>query len=856
MRRFRFPGTRVGLALIGVVAASCPAPHDVTPQIRVVPEAAGRWVGLLARDADGDAGTVKSARVHRMRDGEQLGGPNAVGRPGDLILENDEVVFVVDQLGSSNGFAESGGNIIDAADAVVRKDELGQVFTHFGAFPRQGVYDAVASGVSGDGSAWIEAKGRELYEQRLAVTTRYTLHPSDRALLLETSVENTGSTIIEIPGVGDVFQWGGAEKVAPGMPRGFRGASSGPYIGGVGRFTSYAITSTDGRIDGTSGAFWTDTLQRRDMKLPPRGKASYERLLVVGQRPDTSSLVSELALAAGQAVGDVRVRVSQPGALPMGSVVSLLAEGSREPLTLAPPFIGQLPAARYWVAPMAGSRGSAQPLGPLDVKPGLEATVDLSVEPAANIEIRCVERKSSREHDNAHPVPCKVTMQGTEGTPDPDFGPAHMAGPARNQATTSDGLVRLSIAAGKYRLTASRGPEYSVASVVVDLAPGAVTAQEMPIARVVDTRGYLACDFHQHTVLSADSPVAAQDRVVANVAEGVEVAVASEHNAVANLEPIVKKLHLEGEFVSISGDEITTDASLRPWGHVNAFPMPYDPSRPRGGAPGARDRTPQELFAEVRSYPGGDRVIQVNHPHSGASGYFDRLGFDRAGGVGTDARYDATYDAIEVWTGRNIESRARVIDDLRALLRTGHVVTAVATTDTHGIVGQEAGYPRTYVRVPDDARLEAWEAARTAALVRSIKAAHDVVLTNGPMIRVSANGAPIGGIARGRRVTLKVHIECAPWVKVDRVRVLRANDGSQASDDEKRVKLTPLSSGARATDVTFALELDRDDALMVIATGDEPLSPVLAGGGAEIFPWAMSGPIWVDADEDGRALGR
>src|SRR5690349_8293964 len=108
MRRFRFPGNVVGPALTVVVAASCPAPRDVTPQIRVVPGAAGRWVGLLAPDANGDAGVAKSARVHRMRGGEQLGGPNAAGRSGDLILENDEVVFVVDQLGSSNGFAESG----------------------------------------------------------------------------------------------------------------------------------------------------------------------------------------------------------------------------------------------------------------------------------------------------------------------------------------------------------------------------------------------------------------------------------------------------------------------------------------------------------------------------------------------------------------------------------------------------------------------------------------------------------------------------------------------------------------------------------------------------------------------------
>ena len=50
-------------------------------------------------------------------------------------------------------------------------------------------------------------------------------------------------------------------------------------------------------------------------------------------------------------------------------------------------------------------------------------------------------------------------------------------------------------------------------------------------------------------------------------------------------------------------------------------------------------------------------------------------------------------------------------------------MTATADTDTHGIVGQEAGYPRTYVRVADDGPVDAWDAARTADVVRGVKEA-------------------------------------------------------------------------------------------------------------------------------------
>jgi hypothetical protein len=833
--------------------------------IHVDPRAAARFATIMGGGGSAqkpDAGSA--ARVHVMKDGEQLGGPNAIGRPGDLVLENDEVVFVVDQLGSSAGFAETGGNLVDAADAKARKDELGQLFAYFGTFPRQGVYDSLESGATPDGSAWIESRGHELYEAKLAVTTRYTLRPPDRALLLETTLANTGDAPIDVPSLGDAVQWGGAEKVAPGKQPGFKGASSGAYVGGVGRFTSYAITSTDGAIEGVSGNSWTDTAQRKAVHLAPGEKASYARVFLVGERADTASLVSELALAAGQPVGDVRVTAS----LPQGGLVRIFpqqAGGQPSPfaITLAAPFVGKLPVGNYDVL----VAGGAPQL--LEVKAGGEASVTLSGAAPGSLEVRCVSADGAA-------MPCKVTVEGISPTPEPDFGPAHAAGPARNQCTTADGTCRLSLVPGKYHLTGSRGPEYALGAADVEVTSGAEAQATLKVARVVDTRGYLACDFHQHTMLGADAATSQRDRVVGNVAEGVEVAVASEHNVIADLGPVVRELGLAGELVSIAGDELTTDASRRPWGHANAWPLPLDPAKPRGGAPRVRDRTAREVFDELRKgaqAAGADFVLQVNHPRSGLTGYFDQLQFDAARGVGTGEGYDAGFDVLEVWNGRNVGPRNRVIDDWRALLRTGHPVTAAADTDTHGIVGQEAGYPRTYVRVADDEHLAAWDASRTADVVRGVKMRRDVVLTNGPMLRVTANGAPIGGVARAKNVggdvTVKVHIECAPWVDVDTVGLVRVRDATVPLDrgvDERHVKLVPIRGGAMAADVVLRTRVKEDDALFVVASGSKPMTPVLAGGGGapgssgadapELQPWAMTGAIWVDADGDGQALGR
>ncbi|HEY3818705.1 MAG TPA: hypothetical protein VGL81_16150 [Polyangiaceae bacterium] len=346
---------RRALASFALLALSaCPAPADVTPVIHVDPRAAQRlaWFGKAPPADDppaepAPAPATAPARVHAMKDGEALGGPAATGRPGDLLLENAEVVFVV-----------SGCRLVDAADAQARKDELGQMAPRPGAEASGGACEAPRSGTDADGSAWIETRARA---GTLALTTRYLLNPPDRALLVETTVENTGDAAETLASLGDVVEWGGTERVAPGKPRGFAGATSGAYVGAVGRFVSYAVTSTEGDIDAVSRGSSTETTVRAKVPLAAHASTHYERVFLVGARPDTASLVGELALAAGQAVGEVKLTV--PGGAG-GATVELTPDGSTEAITLASPFEAVLPLGRYWITPR---RGGA-PIGPLDVK--------------------------------------------------------------------------------------------------------------------------------------------------------------------------------------------------------------------------------------------------------------------------------------------------------------------------------------------------------------------------------------------------------------------------------------------------------------------------------------------------------
>ncbi len=853
------------LLLLLAIALACGPHEEIIPLIHVNPDAAKRSM-MLHGGMDLAQQPKTSARAHLMKAGEELGGPNAIGRPGDFLLENDEVVVVIDQLGTNQGlgFAESGGNIVDAADAHVRKDELGQIFSYFGAFPRQGVYASMTSGVLQDGTAFVEARGRELYEASLVVRTRYTLHPNDRAVLIDTTIDNTSDHMIALAGLGDAVQWGAAEKFAPDRGRAFKGKSSGSFVAGIGRFASYAITSTDGAIDADSGGSWTDTVQQHRTEIAAGKSVHYARVFIIGPRADISGLVAELTKTAGGPVGSVRVElrgdtgvVSPP---PSDASVAIGDATGHALMDLHPDrsgaLVGEIPPGKYQLRYLrGGGRGPRGVPQAIEVLANHESAATVEVTAPGRVRAQCKEHPPGEKEDKT--VPCKATFEGV-GIDSPNFGPGSAAGPAKDQVTSADGSIDVPLSPGKYRVSLSRGPEYALQSFEIDVKPNETAEACEPRAkcflrRVVDTSGWLACDFHQHTMLGVDAAVTTGDRVVSNVVEGVEVAVASEHNVIADLEPLVREMGLASRLVEIVGDELTTDASKKPWGHANAFPLVIHPDLARGGALMVRDRSAKDLFAEIRkSDP--NAVIQINHPRSGTTGYFDLLAFDRQTGTSVDPQYDPRFDAIEVWNGRNVAGRSAVLTDVLALLHTSHPVTITGNTDTHGIVGHEAGYPRTYVKVAQDDALDAWTDSRTQDIVHTLRESRQVVVTNGPFMKVTAGTAGIGGIvkAQGGKLAVVVTVESAPWIEVTHLAVMRASGTTVTKD------VTPRANalGALVATARFELTFDKDDAFIVTASGDKTLEPVLSGDAAEIKPFAMSGAIWVDVDGDGHALGR
>ncbi|XYH95729.1 hypothetical protein ACMHYB_49350 [Sorangium sp. So ce1128] len=919
-RRVAGVARAAGLAALALACATC-APPAQNGSV-VVSSGAAERLGMLCRWGHGDAeqgelcarggeGAARPARVRRITGpADALSGPLAAGRPGDYVLENDEIAVVVDQLGPGTGLAAGGGHVIDAADARARRDELGQIVARVGAPPRQVIYSDLATGAGEDGAAWIEARGevrgRELAGGALSVTTRYTLGPRDRAVVITTSLQNDGDRPVEALDLGDVVHWGAAEHVAPGMSPGLRSEHEAPYLAGIGAGVAYVLAPADGAtIRARSGAGFSDVTFARQAALPPGGRAAYQRVLAIAPRGDSLAAATELFFLAGGAPGGIALKLVDARGAPLPPIagkatLTPIAEGGAAPAAgsldlwlrtgKGAPLAAEAPPGLYLVG-FEGSGRRALASARIRIRAGEIAPARLALSGAGQLDIELQERGASapvEDEDLFIPLtPAKVSL--FDATTGKAVSPPHL---------TLTGELQLSLPPGRFRVVASRGPEYALAEATVDVADGSRSRLDLTLERVVDTSGYIACDLRQHTAQSADAGVDTAARIVSNAVEGVECAVTSEHNLAADLRRDIAALRLEAQLRMLPGVELTSGRSGAGLGSLSVFPLGREAAAPREGALRWVDETAGEILREVRALP-GERVVQVSRHHGGvsplhASGAPQSAPDQGAGLLAQIVGDGAGADAVEVWTGREAAARDRALEELWALLRASRPVTPTATSDTHGLLGAEAGYPRTYIAVADDdpGRLD------VADLVAGLRRRRDVVITNGPFVTMRLGDTRQGGIAsagrgsRGGQLSLSIHVERAPWVDARELHVLVGGVAAGAPIPLEGARTTP--AGALLDEISIPVVLGRgsrqgtkvhvnrmkahaggaggdrrpgpsapgtiyiaeDTFVVAIVRGRRPLEPVLTGNPDEILPFAMTAPLWIDADGDGRSLGR
>jgi hypothetical protein len=425
---------------------------------------------------------------------------------------------------------------------------------------------------------------------------------------------------------------------------------------------------------------------------------------------------------------------------------------------------------------------------------------------------------------------------------------------------------------GRYRLIASRGPEYELAEARIELTPGqGLVTVELPLAHTVDTSGYLAADMHLHAAPgSSDSRIQLGDRLKTLVVSGVEVGVAADHDYIADLTAAAQALWGDlGErppVATVNGNEVTlADPGGYPIGHFNLFPVVPDGTRPRHGATVFEGGGAPSRFFEVLRQDGAasQALVQLNHARLGWAGYFNHGACEGWRDHGHMPSCALDIDLVEVLNGylacgSKIEA---ALLDWYTLLGFGRAITAVGNSDSHGTSLILAGFPRTYVRAPDD-RVEVFSERDFVAALRG----HRAIATTGPFLTVRVNGAAEEGALiteRSGTVNVSVRMQAAGWMVVDQV-LLKVNGATVKSWPVPRVGgSTPLLEIA-----SEPVKLAEDGFITVEARGTTPLPPFIvgeamalagpgecdpvAGAGKGMVPFAVTNPVFVDVDGDGR----
>jgi hypothetical protein len=420
--------------------------------------------------------------------------------------------------------------------------------------------------------------------------------------------------------------------------------------------------------------------------------------------------------------------------------------------------------------------------------------------------------------------------------------------------------LTLQLAAGRYRVYATRGPEYSVTSQDIEVASGeSVRLALVAPQKVLDVPGWVSADFHVHSGYSFDSAISPQQRLRSFVAQGASVLVATEHDTIVDMAAVARSQGLDKRLTAISGAELTgmarTSQAPHTIGHVNVFPLRADAGAFAGGLPMHEGKRLHQVMTEVRrDYP--EALIQLNHPrdikaHDADMAFFEHLsqGEQFNPGLplhniqnrslveaGADGVRDIDFDALELANGASLELYQRVRADWLSLILQGEYRPALASSDSHHLRDTVA-MPRSYLAYDGTVQ----HPIDVAAMVEAVRQGR-VFGSSGPIPRVvlqnsEGEQAGIGEMVAGTELQLRLSVRAAPWVDVSQVWVYL--NGTVVMGG-------PIAVGE---EIELPLQVSEDSFVFVEFYGEpgEAYAAVAPG----YSPMAFTNPVWIDADGDG-----
>ena len=449
-------------------------------------------------------------------------------------------------------------------------------------------------------------------------------------------------------------------------------------------------------------------------------------------------------------------------------------------------------------------------------------------------------------------MPCRLTVTRKDGTLQPlRAEPAEAVAVRIGVVYTRNGRAALSLPPGDYKLQAGRGFEWSVETATISAKEGDVMPVALKLRREVDTSGWIAADSHIHTLThSGHGDATIEERMLTIAGEGIELAVATDHNHHTDYAPSAASMGVADRFTPVIGNEVTTKH-----GHFNAFPIQADAK-----VVDVKEDDWSKLLPDIRATP-GVQVITLNHPRDVHSGFIPLGGVQfnpKTGKHRQEAALDI--DAMEVITSGAMQSDIHLLyRDWFALLNRGHRIAAVASSDTHDVNRFVLGQGRTYVAAKDadPANLdldEVWRSYQEGRLLVSL----------GLLVQLEVQDRfGVGDLATGlpERIKVEALVSGPAWVQADHIE-LYAN--GQVIREQKIADDHRAGEKAR---ITWEIPKPSHDVhLVAIATGPgvtepfweipQPYQPTNKTFTPRVI--GSTNPVWIDADGDGRfesALG-
>lgn len=756
------------------------------------------------------------------------GGREADGIIGDFVLRNDRIEAVIS--GNQHNRKANMGTYWDAAtsgcvyDLTLRGTNNDQL-TCFAPGFQQGQLSYVRVAKDGaDGEAVVEAVLTAAAGRGLSRIHTYKLRDGWSYIRIESTYRNEGREPAKI-------------KPGPAVKGLDRGTGQGDVTVGDGPDPAYK-----------QGYAWSPAPKEpgladfaNEVTIAPGEEKRFAVLLAVG--PSPAAAYGELA-ALKEKTGRVRLTLHEEGGGPVPTAWVYLPR-CKGHLVAYPDTQGRVDVA----VPVGAHTIRVADIGRPDVSAKIDVTEDgasreLVMAPASRVTLKITDAQGK-------PLPCKVQFVGRDGTPDPDLGPIIRAHGTRNQYQSENGHFTQGLPPGKYHVIVTRGIEYNHIEKDIDVAAGQEVVVDGALDRVVDTSGWISCDFHNHTTVSGDNYCGTPDRVINLVAEDIEFAPTTEHNRFFDWQPYIDQLGVSEYIATTTGIELTGGGP-----HLNSFPHKLKPFTQDNGAP-QWVADPRINALTLRGWGGADpnRWVQINHPS--ISRYFNDLNGDgRADGgyVGLDTMLDGMEVMSPEILKADPKSTFRKGENWAFLwlqmLNAGHVLRPVVVSDAHEVTNGGVGGWRTYVQcaADDPAHLDVNDVLRNA------KAGH-LFVTTGPFLDVQTETAARPGDTKKdtKSVTLRVRVQCNTWTGVNRVAVLVNGRVPDALNFTRESHPQMFRDGVVQLEQAIAVPLERDAHLIVVAIGEGMTLAKAYGQGwqSKMPPVAFTNAIFVDTDGDG-----